>query len=161
MHFSPNDDDGGIVPLLETDLGDPTLLDNDILHQMPNAPGGVYGSWMEPAMRSDRMSWSLLGCANSLAYELGIFDSLKYGRWSIEDRSSRDGDSDYQQRANRLSRLLYIYINLTSGRLGFPSMLPQNIDNSEGSYITIIRPYSPNGSYNRAFLHGFGADKTP
>jgi hypothetical protein len=71
--------------------------------------------WLEdvinPARRSGRMSWMLAGCAMSLAFELGILD---------DDRGSTD-----PVLLSRVKRLLYLYAEQLSSRLGLRSMIPQ------------------------------------
>jgi hypothetical protein len=71
----------------------------------------------EPAQRSDRMSWMLLGLAATLAHELGIFEE------------SPDGDP-YEvspQVRVQMRRLLFLYVSQLSLRLGCSSLLPQGI----------------------------------
>lgn len=66
----------------------------------------------EPAKRSDRLSWSLVGLAITLAHELGVFDSP---------------DDDIGGRVEeklRIKRLLYLYSQQLSLRLGCPNMFP-------------------------------------
>jgi Fungal Zn(2)-Cys(6) binuclear cluster domain len=70
---------------------------------------------IEPARRSDRMSWMLLGSAVTLAHELGIFD----------------GDTDsagVSDRRIRVRKLLYVYVNHLASRLGYISLIPQSMN---------------------------------
>lgn len=84
---------------------------------------------IEPAKRSDRMSWMLLGCSISLAHELDVFrddDKLTGIKSQIEIMRSR---------RLRARKLLYIYTNQLASRLGCTSIYPQNIGSSlVGSY---------------------------
>ncbi|KAB8226387.1 hypothetical protein BDV33DRAFT_226881, partial [Aspergillus novoparasiticus] len=73
----------------------------------------------EPAKRSERMSWMLLGAAVTLGYELGVFS---------------DGYSNTPPLANgqavrvyRARKLLYTYVTQMAVRMGCPSPLPDSI----------------------------------
>ncbi|KAL5381216.1 hypothetical protein PMIN06_000196 [Paraphaeosphaeria minitans] len=84
---------------------------------------------IEPAKRSDRMSWMLMGCALSLAQELGLFedngnvekDQLSYPKTSPEA---------LVQRRIRARKLLYVFIEQLSWRLGCTSMIPQSLNHA-------------------------------
>lgn len=117
MHFNPGDDDHEIIAPLITDV-------NENENSNLGLPRTTYAGWTEPALRSDRMCWSLIGCAYTLSYELGIFDSLvDHGTWIPHSQHKRSYDTD---RADRLGRLLHIYVSQTCGRLGFPNIWPEN-----------------------------------
>ena len=73
---------------------------------------------IEPARRSDRMSWMLLGSAVTLAHELGIFDG---------DADST-GIADSTLRRIRARKLLYVYVNHLASRLGYISLIPQSMN---------------------------------
>ncbi|KAF2744563.1 hypothetical protein M011DRAFT_460847 [Sporormia fimetaria CBS 119925] len=84
---------------------------------------------IEPAKRSDRMSWMLMGCALSLAQELGLF----------EDNSNIDKDKiSYPNfttewlvlRRIRARKLLFVFIEQLSWRLGCTSMIPQSLNHA-------------------------------
>ncbi|KAF2025291.1 hypothetical protein EK21DRAFT_76767 [Setomelanomma holmii] len=84
---------------------------------------------IEPAKRSDRMSWMLMGCALSLAQELGLF----------EDNASIEKDlvsypkftSEYLVlRRIRARKLLYVLLEQLSWRLGCTSMIPQSLNHA-------------------------------
>ncbi|KAF2855269.1 C6 transcription factor-like protein [Plenodomus tracheiphilus IPT5] len=84
---------------------------------------------IEPAKRSDRMSWMLMGCALSLAQELGLF----------EDNPSVDKDqTSYPKltteflvlRRIRARKLLYVLLEQLSWRLGCTSMIPQSLNHA-------------------------------
>jgi len=84
---------------------------------------------IEPAKRSDRMSWMLMGCALSLAQELGLF----------EDNASIDKDqTSYPPftteflilRRIRARKLLYVLLEQLSWRLGCTSMIPQSLNHA-------------------------------
>lgn len=84
---------------------------------------------IEPAKRSDRMSWMLMGCALSLAQELGLFednsnverDQVSYPKTSPEA---------LVQRRIRARKLLYVFIEQLSWRLGCTSMIPQSLNHA-------------------------------
>ncbi|KAL2202902.1 hypothetical protein CC79DRAFT_1184691 [Sarocladium strictum] len=73
----------------------------------------------EPAKRAERMSWMLLGAAVSLASELGML--------SDGANSFKSEDPQEQARAQRLRRLLHIYVTRMSVNTGAPSPLPENL----------------------------------
>ncbi|KAG0158155.1 hypothetical protein PDIDSM_5668 [Penicillium digitatum] len=93
--------------------------DDDLITAIPNnhdnidsssAPGsrGVEDI-IEPARRSDQMSWMLLGCALSLAHELGIFET----EGSTSPSDEPEWGDQMAIRWQRVQRLLYVYINHT------------------------------------------------
>ena len=95
----------------------------------PNAPSegnGILSGWTESALRSDRMTWSLIGLSHALAYELGIFGNYSDGLKIEDGLVKRQGG--YQKRADRIERLLYIYITQACGRFGFPSLFPDSVN---------------------------------
>lgn len=71
----------------------------------------------EPAKRSDRLSWMLVGLATTLAHELGVFEP-------IDDDNSTD-TSAVRTSKLRIRRLLYLYATQLSLRLGCTSIYPQ------------------------------------
>ena len=108
MHFPPGDDGDDILAPTEVDMDTLTRTDTDSL----KANSATFTNWTEPALRSDRMCWSLIGAAHTLAYELGLFGSFADAPLLDRDRSQR------------LQRILYVYLSQTSGRLGLSSMFP-------------------------------------
>ena len=84
---------------------------------------------IEPAKRSDRMSWMLMGCALSLAQELGLFednaridkDQVSYPKFSTEYLILR---------RIRARKLLYVLLEQLSWRLGCTSMIPQSLNHA-------------------------------
>ena len=118
MHFSPGDDGD--------EIASPLPKDNETSDTSNSPSSNTYASWTEPALRSDRMTWSLVGYAYTLSYELGIFDSMiDNGAWVPKSQFKTCHDS---VRANRIGRLLHIYVAQACGRLGFPNMLPHQRD---------------------------------
>ena len=112
MHFPPRDDDDDILAPVDEAR---TPADGKAL--------SMGSTWSEPALRSDRMCWSLIGTSYVLAYELGIFGTYADGVSSVDGRVKRkSGPSAYNQRADRIERMLYVFITQASGRFGMPSM---------------------------------------
>ncbi|KAJ4348051.1 uncharacterized protein N0V89_009423 [Didymosphaeria variabile] len=84
---------------------------------------------IEPAKRSDRMSWMLMGCALSLAQELGLFED----NGNVErDQVSypKTPPEALVQRRIRARKLLYVFIEQLSWRLGCTSMIPQSLNHA-------------------------------
>lgn len=109
MHFPPGDDGDEILAPTDADA-ESLILTDDEAQKGLTAGQAPLRTWTEPALRSDRMCWSLIGAAHTLAYELGLFGSFA------------DSTVATSPRAQRLERLLYVYISQTSGRLGLASM---------------------------------------
>lgn len=99
--------------------------------------------WLEdvinPVKRSDRMSWMLVGCALSLAQELAVFDE------NVDDGKRRDLDIESSgcpeqqsveylecEQRYRLRKLLYLYVEQLSSRLGCKSIMHQSLSQSVG-----------------------------
>ena len=113
MHFPPGDDGDEIITPLFAEA-------EDIEPSVPALSGSPYLTWTEPASRSDKMCWSLVGFAYTLSYELGVFNSLiENGRWYPLLKTGHDG-----YRASCIGRLLHIYVSQTCGRLGYPNIMP-------------------------------------
>ncbi|KAF2146095.1 uncharacterized protein K452DRAFT_315350 [Aplosporella prunicola CBS 121167] len=126
LHFPPESDgwDAGLV-----------AIDPDPLEGSANLEGTSPASnrWLEdviePARRSDRMSWMLLGCGLSLAHELGIFDQ------EDKDEKKIPGESrvEAKRRAARFVRarkLLYVFVEQLASRIGCTSMIPQSLSHT-------------------------------
>ena len=122
MHFPPGDDGDDILVPEEESV---TPATDDLRQDSPSFGESTVLGWSEPALRSDRMCWSLIGTSYTLAFELGIFGNYQDGSRALENGGSRDGSPKValNQRAARIERLMYIYVNSTCGRLGFPAML--------------------------------------
>lgn len=73
----------------------------------------------EPAVRANRMSWMLLGLANSLAYEIGVF--------SADSEDDADPDHESKMRRLRLRKILYTHVTQMSTQLGLPPVYPETI----------------------------------
>ncbi len=118
MHFPPRDDDDDILAPAD-DSSTPT--DEKALY--------MGSTWSEPAVRSDRMCWSLIGTSYVLAYELGIFGTYSDGVLSVDGIVKRKGGATaYNKRADRIERMLYVFITQASGRFGIPSMYSDQIN---------------------------------
>ena len=117
MHFPPRDDDDDILAPAE----DANTPEEQAVY--------VGSTWSEPALRSDRMCWSLIGTSYVLAYELGIFGTYSDGVHSINGKVQRKGGpTPYNKRADRIERMLYVFITQASGRFGIPSMYSDQIN---------------------------------
>lgn len=118
MHFPPRDDDDDILAPAD-DANAPA--DEQNLY--------MGSTWSEPAVRSDRMCWSLIGTSYVLAYELGIFGTYSDGVLSVDGMVKRKGGATpYNKRADRIERMLYVFITQASGRFGIPSMYSDQIN---------------------------------
>jgi hypothetical protein len=82
---------------------------------------------VEPAKRSDRMSWMLLGSALALAHELGIFEESG-NLDKAHDASNPTPAEVTSLRFIRARKLLYVFIEQLSFRLGCTSMIPQSLN---------------------------------
>lgn len=125
LHFPPGDDENALLDLDahhwhgRTDK-DPDLDGEHITNKTSTNPGEgrlAFHKWLEPAWRSDRMSWMLLSTAQALAFELGVFDQKS------ESKAANEPPAE-QTRKRRLRRLILVYVTQSSGRLGIPTMLP-------------------------------------
>ena len=140
MHFPPGDDGDDIIVATPSNPFDSPELFNP-------APKHAHTDWTEPAIRSDRMCWSLVGTAYTLAFELGVFDSLiEDGKWTMGRQLKTFYDSE---RADRIGRLLFVYVSQTCGRLGFPNMMPHQGTEHDSDFLkmdvpagTYIGPYA-------------------
>lgn len=126
LHFPPASDgwDAGLVPM------DPEICEE------PTSPEGnpsVCSRWLEdviePARRSDRMSWMLLGCGLSLAHELGIFEQEESSKKGVpqEDRLEARRKA---ARNSRARKLLYVFVEQLASRIGCTSMIPQSLSHT-------------------------------
>lgn len=116
LHFPPGDNEN-------------RLLDADFSLTKDNAAAGpdsfearedgkvAFSSWLEPAWRSDRMSWMLLGAAVTLSFELGVFNKEHY---NCKDHHGPESECARKQ---RVRIMVLVYVSQTSGRLGFTPML--------------------------------------
>lgn len=100
--------------------------------------------WLEdvilPARRSDRMSWMVLGCAVSLGSELGLFDDHNDSTWL----GSPGSDAKIRTKRGRLAKLIYVYQEQLSSRLGRRSMMHQSTSHA----ITFSKIPDMDGSHN-------------
>lgn len=120
LHFPP-----------ESDGWDSDLV---LAPEHQESEGSSADRWLEdmiePAKRSDQMSWMLLGSALSLAHELGIFelDDKKCDYSSVYEGSI--SDDQIKLRRQRVQRLLYVYINQLAWRIGCVSLMPQSLSHA-------------------------------
>jgi hypothetical protein len=124
LHFPP---DEAIYELM-IPASDSAAHEDDGGSRPAGGPSGRrLESWLEPAWRSDRMCWMLLSTGLGLGYELGVFDDVEeLLRINAISRPEYE-DEAYRQRAHRIKRLLMIYPSQLAGRLGWTSMVPDNL----------------------------------
>lgn len=130
LHFPPNEaTDELLVPANDT----PRPVDNAGESQKPSAGfgGRRIESWLEPAWRSDRMCWMLLSTGMGLAYELGVFDDIDELLAAGAITRPEYEEESYRLRANRIKRLLLIYLSQLAGRLGWTNMVPEKLRKSD------------------------------
>lgn len=113
LHFPPEHDgwDAGLAPTVDDSF------------QPQDRTSETARRWredvFEPAKRSDRLSWTLVGLAITLAHELGVFDP--------QHGDIREGlpETATSKTKVRIKRLLYLYSQQLALRLGCPNMFPQ------------------------------------
>jgi hypothetical protein len=129
LHFPPGDDDEALL-VPENPQDSMGLHSQDTL--LLNGTGGQRrDSWLEPIWRSDRMSWMLTNLALSLAFEIGIFETVSQDDFLKENPSMPlNIVQAYFARKNYLKELLWVHYVQTSGRLEFIGKLPGGFLNS-------------------------------
>ncbi|KAL8657606.1 MAG: hypothetical protein Q9226_001749 [Calogaya cf. arnoldii] len=146
MHFPPGDDGDDIL----TSLEDPYVssLQEGVMCEEPSLDETTVAGWSEPALRSDRMCWSMIGMSHTLAFELGVFGDFNRGFRALRPPElSGISSSHDEQRSDRIERLLYIFINSACGRFGFPPMYDGHDEDLGlgGVHARVMtRPYSQN-----------------
>ncbi|KAL8700040.1 MAG: hypothetical protein Q9224_001149 [Gallowayella concinna] len=144
MHFPPGDDGDDILTSTEEFYTSPSQ--GETAREGPFFDESTVVGWSEPALRSDRMCWSLIGMSHTLAHELGVFGDFNRGFRALRPPDSSGTLSSHdEQRSDRIERLLYVFINSACGRFGFPPMYDghdEDLDlHSIHARIT-TRPYS-------------------
>lgn len=125
MHFPPRDDDDEILAPADDDRTKAARPTDSLV----SSGESTMFNWSEPALRSDRMCWSLIGTSYVLAFELGIFGTYSEGALATNRRVMRHGGSpEFNRRADRIERLLYIFIIQAAGRFGLPSMYGADVN---------------------------------
>lgn len=99
-------------------------------HPAVSMGGRRVESWLEPAWRSDRMCWMLLTAAYGLGYELGVFDNIDELLDSGAISRPEYEEETYRLRADRIKRLILIYLSQLAGRLGWTNMVPETLRKS-------------------------------
>ncbi|KAL8736014.1 MAG: hypothetical protein Q9166_000576 [cf. Caloplaca sp. 2 TL-2023] len=121
MHFPPGDDGDDILTSVQEYYPSPSQ--GESAREGPSFDESTVVGWSEPALRSDRMCWSLIGMSHTLAYELGVFGDFNRGFRALRPlEPSNTPSSPDEQRSDRIERLLYVFINSACGRFGFPPM---------------------------------------
>ena len=123
LHFPP-EIDGWDSDLISTVPEPENHTDSD-----SSSPNKWLEDMIEPARRSDQMSWMLLGSALSLAHELGVFEAEDKDANNLEYVGFITSDQ-LKLRRLRVQRLLYVYINQLAWRIGCMSLMPQSLNHS-------------------------------
>ncbi|KAL1648719.1 hypothetical protein SLS58_001895 [Diplodia intermedia] len=147
LHFPPASDgwDAGLVAIDPNADEEPTSSEG-----IPTASNRWLEDVIEPARRSDRMSWMLLGCGLSLAHELGIFEQEE----STKRAAHHEERLEAKRKAARYSRarkLLYVFVEQLASRIGCTSMIPQSL-----SHTVLGRSFAgevfPGANHSEAFV---------
>lgn len=114
LHFPPGDDNDELMIGEEQSTAGVAEASLTVADELVIEAGETkIEGWLEPCWKSDRLCWSLLGNALTLAYELGLMNT------------STQEESSGRRRTDNVRRLLYIYMTQTSGRLSLPSMIAE------------------------------------
>lgn len=133
LHFPPLHEgwDSDLVPHYGFE-GERSTDSQDNMSQVGRpSPNRWLEDVIEPARRSDKMSWMLLGSALSLAHELGIFDDEKLSSGRSLENIQSEGFSSIERtayRCGRVRKLLYVYTEQLASRLGCTAMFPQSVN---------------------------------
>ena len=120
LHFPPGDEENGLLDrnLLVSNENEPHPSGQpDEHHGTRDYDNLPYASWLEPAWRSDKMSWMILGLAQTLAFELGVFDTNHF------NCRHQHGPESECARKRRVRHLVLVYVAQISGRMGIQSSL--------------------------------------
>ncbi|KAF3942089.1 hypothetical protein ABW19_dt0204120 [Dactylella cylindrospora] len=136
LHF-PGEDDGEYAGLGGFGLPEDKPDDDDGNSSTANkyvveGLGDSIGNLLEPAYRSDRMSWMLLGNSLALAYELGVFDendedSASRAFGALENNHPSASKLVAKPSTATVQRILVISVMHLASRLGWTSMIPRHI----------------------------------
>lgn len=139
MHFPPGDDGDDILTTADEEWISHTQ--GRSTQEPPSFGEATVAGWSEPALRSDRMCWSLIGMSYTLAFELGVFGDYHNGIRPPQSpgphSSGLPSSPSYEQRVDRIERLLYIYINSASGRFGIPTMFARQDEDLDPRRIQV------------------------
>ena len=127
LHFPP-ESHGWDADLLMRSFQDEELEVSEVTSTPGNEGINPSVQWLEeviePTRRSDRMSWMLLGCAVSLAHELGIYVPKTYCDITP---TGHGHEKEILDRKHRLQKLLYVFHTQLALRLGNISLLNSSI----------------------------------
>ncbi|EMD00514.1 hypothetical protein BAUCODRAFT_144175 [Baudoinia panamericana UAMH 10762] len=139
LHFPPENDgwDAGLAPDMD-DSFEPQDRRSDASRRWREE---VF----EPAKRSDRLSWMLVGLAITLAHELGVFDSS-------DDPPSTSTQIEIHRQKRRIRKLLYFYSTQLSLRLGCTNVYPQGDHSSFSSSPPTTSSVQEQAAYDRERL---------
>lgn len=157
IHFPPTSD-GWDSDLL---LSIPDRRDKPGSNTADDSTNDTRTRWLgdvaRPAQMSDRMSWMLLGCAISLAHELGICQpgpppDPPPRRPSGSGTNHRQQQQQQQQacgafESKRIGKLLYIFAEQLSWRLGCASMTSTRLSQSASEPMPVPQRDTPTLDY--------------
>ncbi|OBT58229.1 hypothetical protein VE04_01304 [Pseudogymnoascus sp. 24MN13] len=130
LHFPPESDGWDFDLLANPDMPEGTGMadaeDSSALYRWREE---VF----EPAKRSDRMSWMLVGAANSLAHELGIFND-----W--------DASAGISTPFRDILFLEYHYIRMYVNSLSIQAIVERTVSQSNNSATAETAPYERSAS---------------
>ncbi|KAF2396836.1 hypothetical protein EJ06DRAFT_515702 [Trichodelitschia bisporula] len=116
LHFPPKD--------TEEDLLLPEKFVYKAESQRKSGPSAC-GSWLEPCWRSDRVCWTLLNYAMTLAVELGVFEDATVDTYQKQYPGVPAEDiKALLNRKLRIKSVLWTFHAQTVGRLELTSKLP-------------------------------------
>ncbi|KAI5776291.1 hypothetical protein EDC01DRAFT_486051 [Geopyxis carbonaria] len=127
IHFPMDveESDWGIEVSDDEDVPTPKNVPHQKQKVMVEGLGDRLSNILEPAYRSDRMCWMLLGNALSLAYELGVFDENGDDLTPVPTPPATvEPVMPFRVRSKRIQRLLLVYTMQLASRLGWTSMIP-------------------------------------
>jgi hypothetical protein len=108
LHFPMDVEESDWGISLSSDDEDEEAADSPPPKRVVEGLGDKISNILEPAYRSDRMAWMLLGNALALAYELNVFDT------AIEPPP-------------RIRNILLVYVLQLASRLGWTPMIPASL----------------------------------
>jgi hypothetical protein len=109
LHFAEEEDSISILP----------REDNGMYDGAKELTGTSPIFWLEWSWRSDRMTWSLLSTAMTVATELGVFNEHANTGLGARDVQTADPKASwFHDRALRLQQLFWVYCSQASGKLG-------------------------------------------
>ncbi|KEF57194.1 uncharacterized protein A1O9_07384 [Exophiala aquamarina CBS 119918] len=104
-------------------------LDHNV-NALPSSSKSWLEDILEPTKQADRLCWMLLGTAQLLGHELGVFASHEH-----RDQEEPGPNSDLLRKL-RMQEILCIYVTQIAARLGFHSMIASSCSHAVLSKFT-------------------------